>query len=504
MMPQGIGYGPAHQQLMNQQPSFDVSRARVDRSRKMAEALRTNNRQVPDGKMVGRHYVPPSIFQQMQPIAGALGGAYVDRQTDVAESQLNQREQKAFQDWTSAIPRARMVSRRGAERAPTVPNDDDGNPMPNFAPMETNLESPTRADRMQWLTQGMAIPQARAAASKGFVEQMDMQPKAIGESMYADAEGNVQQNPAWTENKRMALEQRQREIQDRLADRRLDRESRERMETLSAENRRAIAELVAVTRMGTARIQAQGGVDRAEVAAAGKGKGPSEKAMKEMAMMDADESSLLQGIEMMEAALAKANASNQGTGTGIIPGMISEYAGPAGQSFVNKYMRTPEINDAVQFITYLTDGIRHGRFGSALTKVEKASAGQYLPSATDDAQQIINKARGLYNLLVQRHGILRQGYQPPASEDGSAPLPPTPPARGTSGSSVPASGGQSLPQSTAPGGSRAAPVDQSMGGKSLGTGSWQSPLIVTDDESFDRVPQGMIFVGPDGVKRVKP
>jgi hypothetical protein len=69
-------------------------------------------------------------------------------------------------------------------------------------------------------------------------------------------------------------------------------------------------------------------------------------------------------------------------GTGWVAGLAQEKL-PGGETLVSK-MRDPLVKAAVSQLTYVTDAIRHDRFGSALTVTEKASAAQYLPSPYDD------------------------------------------------------------------------------------------------------------------------
>lgn len=57
-----------------------------------------------------------------------------------------------------------------------------------------------------------------------------------------------------------------------------------------------------------------------------------------------------------------------------------------------------EVNAAVQQLTYVSDAIRHERFGSALSKHE-SSVHQYLPSPYDKREQLIAKAEGLQQLI---------------------------------------------------------------------------------------------------------
>ena len=75
---------------------------------------------------------------------------------------------------------------------------------------------------------------------------------------------------------------------------------------------------------------------------------------------------------------------------------------------------------------FTVDAIRHARFGSALSKFEKASAEQYLPSAYDTPEQVTAKLRGLQGLLNLNNQRLRsmageQPTVPPSAQYDAAP-----------------------------------------------------------------------------------
>jgi hypothetical protein len=374
--------------------------------------------------------------------------------------------------------------------------DELGIPNPMITQERTETVKPTRADRTSWLAQGMAIPMARAAATKGFVEQLDMQPKALGESMYTDAEGDVQVNQAWYENKRMALEQRQQELEQRLEDRRLDRESRDALQRALNESRVEMARMAAEARVQAAQIGADARRDTAALSAdARANRPPSDKMVSELAAMDADEEALATGIAMLE------NAS--GGNTGWLAGLAQNYI-PGGQAVVSK-TRDPETNKAIQFVTYLTDEIRHGRFGSALTATEKASAMQYLPGEYDDKSQILAKARGLQEMLTARHAIVRRARlgETTGGVGGGVPLPRprsgpgTAPPPGGQGSAPPAPG--AAPSSPVGSGSPAATQAPNIGTR-------ENPVMLGSDpaEDYMKLAPGTHYFDPDtGAMRVK-
>jgi hypothetical protein len=66
-------------------PEVALEQQRLTRQQQMAQALIGNNQQ-PQGQMIGNRYVAPSIFQNLQPVANMLAGAYIGNQAD--EKQL--------------------------------------------------------------------------------------------------------------------------------------------------------------------------------------------------------------------------------------------------------------------------------------------------------------------------------------------------------------------------------------------------------------------------------
>jgi hypothetical protein len=102
---------------------------------------------------------------------------------------------------------------------------------------------------------------------------------------------------------------------------------------------------------------------------------------------------------------------------------------------VAKY-RDDKTNNAIQKLTFVTDEIRHGRFGSALTKVERASAAQYLPDPYDSREAMLRKSRGLSDLISLNNSRLKAkgaeaetgdlvdtGGPRPTSPSGASPIP---------------------------------------------------------------------------------
>lgn len=74
-------------------PEVALEQQRLTRQQQMAQALIGNNQQ-PQGQMIGNRYVAPSIFQNLQPVANMLAGAYISNQADEKQLALADRLRK--------------------------------------------------------------------------------------------------------------------------------------------------------------------------------------------------------------------------------------------------------------------------------------------------------------------------------------------------------------------------------------------------------------------------
>jgi hypothetical protein len=74
-------------------PEIALEQQRLTRQQQMAQALIGNNQQ-PQGQMIGNRYVAPSIFQNLQPVANMLAGAYIGDQADQKQLALADRLRK--------------------------------------------------------------------------------------------------------------------------------------------------------------------------------------------------------------------------------------------------------------------------------------------------------------------------------------------------------------------------------------------------------------------------
>jgi hypothetical protein len=64
-----------------------AAQQQLTRNQQLAQALMQQNQQ-PQGQMISGRYVAPSIFQQLQPVANMLTGAYLSKQGDTEATKL--------------------------------------------------------------------------------------------------------------------------------------------------------------------------------------------------------------------------------------------------------------------------------------------------------------------------------------------------------------------------------------------------------------------------------
>jgi len=211
---------------------FATGISQAERQRKMAELLRAQAQKAgPEGQMVSGHYVAPSIFQQLQPLANAAAFAYQDKRATEAEAASNQAIQQARQQWGSALPRA--VAAVPEQSGPVDPNN----------PMELAAQSAqpvTAGQILKHTLAGLEIPgneKAAALYNQG----------AMGELSREDTQTFRKEEAA--ANRAAALQKaiddraaRLEELRIRMEDRGLDRASREQM---AAAQRQLTAQIAA-------------------------------------------------------------------------------------------------------------------------------------------------------------------------------------------------------------------------------------------------------------------
>jgi len=87
-------------------PEVALEQQRLTRQQQMAQALMQNNQQ-PQGQMIGNRFVAPSIFQNLQPVANMLAGAYISNKADEKQlalaDQLRKRESEVLGKYMTSM-----------------------------------------------------------------------------------------------------------------------------------------------------------------------------------------------------------------------------------------------------------------------------------------------------------------------------------------------------------------------------------------------------------------
>lgn len=336
------------------------------RRQRLAQLLREQSSfQSMPGQMVSGHYVAPSWAQNLNNVVGPA----MDRQIIEAERQGIAKD----------VGRFAADDRRAAlEHAMNAPGE--------MGPASPQTEA-------AWQQQGLGIPSRKALMEKLIEDQTINGPVRAEARAFRKEEAEAARADR-AAGRAEALTARLEELKTRLEDRALDRASREQMAAEQRELQRQLAEMNNQTRREV--IAAQMEARTADREARAKPK-LSDKARADLDAADGMQEALDSGI----AALEKASGKRMGWAAGVVQNAL-----PGGSSLVNS-MRDKGTNEAVQRITYVTDEIRHGRFGSALTATEKASAGQYLPTEHDTKEQVLEKAKGIRKLVELNNRRLR-------------------------------------------------------------------------------------------------
>ena len=78
-------------------PEIALEQQRLTRQQQLANALMQNNQQ-PQGQMISGRFVAPSFFQNLQPVANMLTGAYLSNKADEKSLALAQALRKRYGD----------------------------------------------------------------------------------------------------------------------------------------------------------------------------------------------------------------------------------------------------------------------------------------------------------------------------------------------------------------------------------------------------------------------
>jgi hypothetical protein len=81
----------------------------MKRKQAMIDALRKQSMTAPEGQMIGKHYVAPSITQHLANLGGGFMAARGQKEQDAAMLGMNQRQRQALED----MRRRRMMGQAG-------------------------------------------------------------------------------------------------------------------------------------------------------------------------------------------------------------------------------------------------------------------------------------------------------------------------------------------------------------------------------------------------------
>lgn len=384
---------------------------------KLLEAAKRASQDVvaPQGQMVSGRYVAPSWSQHLNAALQPSLAHYQEQQEQEAlntlQENLSRSDKAARAAWLQGQPQSRTVETPVAdgETGPGVPQ----------------TVRPTQQQNLAWLDQGRGIPSLRGTIEKAFADQLINEPEREEQRQFRREESQANRDlrrEQFAEQAKARFE----ELKLRLEDRNLDRQSREQMAREMRQLQATIASQGNATRYELGKeandIRRQQ-VEAAAKQAEARGSKLSDKARAELDELDATE----QGIATAIADLKSSSAQGTGWGYGVVQNAV-----PGGSAVVAG-RRTKETNDAIQQLTYFTDAIRHDRFGTALTKTEKAAAAQYLPNEYDSKDELVRKAEGLQKLIQLNHSRLRGSS---GGATGSWALPPTSSTGGATGSTA--------------------------------------------------------------------
>lgn len=143
---------PGYADNLNEYAALDAQRERLQRRKDALAAIakRTGAHAAPQGQMVGRFYVPPSLGDYAPAIVDALASVHGEREYE--------RESKAYNEEAA---RARREALTGAPTTRTV--DLQGPPEPGQA-RPTGVVEPTQDERLAYADKLSRVPELRGIA----------------------------------------------------------------------------------------------------------------------------------------------------------------------------------------------------------------------------------------------------------------------------------------------------------------------------------------------------
>ena len=193
--------------------------------------------------MVGRFYVPPHWSQQLAPVVNQLMGGYYEGAAGRADKEATETSKKQAADWIGAVPTAKPG--QVPFQAPGI--DEADSAATSVGTSVQGMVQPEREAILKHALAGMSNPMTRDLASKYAQDQLINAPVREQEQKFKSAEAKAARDQRAAEHL-VSLQAKRDEIQLRLEDRQLDRESRETLQRAMLDVQKSIAAAVDATR----------------------------------------------------------------------------------------------------------------------------------------------------------------------------------------------------------------------------------------------------------------
>lgn len=370
----------------NQPLDFTGQGAKVAQQRKLAQYLRQKaDAKAPQGEMVSGHYVNPSILQRLLPILQGYQAKQAEGAADEQDQNLSIQTEADANTWRGQLPQA----------IPATPREEDmmGNTMQQEAPAQPI----TRESILKHTLAGMRNPRTREEA--GLVNQSltsELSRSEDKEFKNEQARAGAQEK---LEMKREQLAAEKAQLDMKLADRNLDRESRDAMQKRLLEMQ---AEWKSAERY--ARAQIAGIAAEARKAAAG-GDKPLKNLPAAQSKSWIENSTALRNIDRAFKEVAD-NPKAFGASK-VLPEWANSRMDPKGVA-------------ARAVVADIGSLKVHDRSGAAVTAAETPRLMPFIPRIHDDPATIVKKLENFkahYEAIQQE--ILdyadMQGYKPPGA-----------------------------------------------------------------------------------------
>lgn len=157
---------------------YDTTQVDIERAQRLAQLLRSQASNTPQGKMVGRFYVASNPLQHIANLVAEYGANKKEQEATQLSKEYAAGQSADFEKTLGAMPQPRVLTRSvPVDVAKTAPQAVQGampldkstvNAQTSVVPVETITEkqTPTRQDMLQWAGQLYKIPMARQLAAK--------------------------------------------------------------------------------------------------------------------------------------------------------------------------------------------------------------------------------------------------------------------------------------------------------------------------------------------------